>query len=104
MDRRTVLRMDGRGISYKNGLRNVQMDWLDIRQVRVLPARWGNKIQIIGENAYFEFRTLGEVKVAGQIKGRMGFEQGEEILREIILNSGLHKIDHTGDGYYYARD
>ena len=54
--------------------------------------------------AYFEFRTLGEVKVAGELKGRMGFGEGEEILNEIILNSDLQRIDKSGNGYYYARE
>ena len=104
MDRHTVIRMNENGIVYKNGLRNVQLGWNEIRQIRVIPARWGNKVQLIGEKAHFEFRTLGEVKVAGELKGRMGFEDGEEILREIVINSGLIRIDESGDGYYYARE
>jgi hypothetical protein len=104
MDRQTVLRMDENGVWYKNGLRNVKMDWINIRQVRVQPTRWGNKVQVIGDKAYFEFRTLGEVKIVGELKGRMGFNRGEEILNEIILNSDLQRIDKSGNGYYYARE
>lgn len=80
------------------------MNWQDIRQVRVLPTRWGSKVQVIGEDAYFEFRTLGEVKIGGELKGRMGFEKGDEILQAIVIASDLQKIDDPGDGYYYARE
>ena len=104
MDRHTLIRMNESGIAYKNGLRNVHMGWQEIRQVRVIPARWGNKVQLVGEKAHFEFRTLGEVKVAGELKGRMGFEDGEEILQEIVMNSGVHRIDESGNGYYYVRE
>ncbi|MCK5313953.1 MAG: hypothetical protein KAJ53_02470 [Anaerolineales bacterium] len=104
MDRKTLLRLDQKGISYKNGLRKVQMNWQDIRQVRVLPTRWGSKVQVIGEDAYFEFRTLGEVKIGGELKGRMGFEKGDEILQAIVIASDLQKTDDPGDGYYYARE
>jgi hypothetical protein len=33
----------------------------------------------------------------------MGFEKGEEMLREIIQHSGVEKIEHPGEGYYYSR-
>lgn len=104
MDRHSLIRISLEGISYTNGLRNVHMNYKDIREVRVLPTRWGSKIQVIGKNAYFEFRTLGEVMVGGELKGRMGFEKGDEILNAIVTASDLEKIDKIGEGYYYARD
>lgn len=104
MDRHSLIRLRQQGITYKNGLRNVNMPFQNILEVRVIPTRWGNKVQVIGKDAYFEFRTLGEVKVGGELKGRMGFEQGDEILNTIITLSELEKIEKPGEGYYYARD
>lgn len=103
MDRHTLIRLDEKGIEFANGLRHVHLPWGEIRQVRVLPSRWGNKVQVFGPRSYFYFRTLGEVKVQGEVKGRMGFEKGEEILRQIILNSHLHLVERQGEGDYYAR-
>lgn len=104
MDRHSLIRLSQQGITYKNGLRNVNMSFQNILEVRVIPTRWGNKVQVIGKDAYFEFRTLGEVKVGGELKGRMGFEQGDEILNTIVIASELEKIDKPGEGYYYARE
>jgi len=43
------------------------------------------------------------VKVRGELKGRFGFVQGEEILRQIVLNSNLEITDDAGAGYIYVR-
>jgi hypothetical protein len=104
MDRQTVMYLDEDGISYKNGLRNVRMAWLDLQEVRVIPVRWGKKVQVIGSQAYFAFQTLAELKVLDEVKGRMGFVEGDEILRQILLNSGLQIVERPGEGYYYARE
>jgi hypothetical protein len=60
-------------------------------------------VQVFGEGGFFQFRILGEVRVRGELRGRMGFEAGEEILREMIKLSGLKTVDKQGDGDYYAR-
>jgi hypothetical protein len=104
MDRHTLILISDNGITFKNGLRNVELRWQEIRQVRVLPVHWGKKVQVFGDKVYFEFRTLGEVKLQGELKGRMGFAKGDEILRQIVLNGNLHIVDQVGEGYYYARD
>ncbi|HEX7973262.1 MAG TPA: hypothetical protein VF498_02555 [Anaerolineales bacterium] len=104
MDRQTVLRLEPDGIEYQNGLRHARLDWNDIRQVQVFPSNWGKKVQVVGGNAHFEFRTLGEVKVQGETKGRMGFTEGEWILSKILDAAHLRRIEHPGPGYYYARE
>lgn len=103
MDRRSLIRLSQDEVFFKNGLRNVDMKYQDINEVRVLPTRWGSKVRVIGNDAYFEFRTLGEVKIGGELKGRMGFEEGDDILNTIVESSGLERIDKPGEGYYYAR-
>jgi hypothetical protein len=108
MDRRSVLHLDSSGLSFQNGLRDVHLTWNEIKEVRAWPAQWGKKIEVVGEKtngvrAHFGFRTLGEVRVQGEVKGRMGFEKGEEMLQAIIQNSGLERVDHPGEGYYYTR-
>ena len=104
MDRKTELRIDNSRVAFTNGLRNVQMTWEEIQEVRTVPARWGKKVQVIGKKSYFGFQTLAEVTVLGEVKGRFGFVQGEDILRQIVLNSQLHIVERPGEGYYYARE
>ncbi len=104
MDRKTEIRMDNDGIAFTNGLRKVYLDWEQIKQVRVILTRWGRKIQVFGEKSFFEFRTLGEVNVGGETKGRMGFVKGDEILEEMIRRSGLQIVDRSTEVYYYARE
>ncbi len=106
MDRRTKILLKPEGIAFSNGLRNVFFPWEEIRQVQIHPSRWGNKVRVIGEKAYFDFRTLGEVTVQGTVKGRMGFVVGEKILRR-ILEAG--RLEHrtrssVGTSYYYSRE
>lgn len=108
MDRRSVLRLDGNGLTFQNGLRDVRLFWNEVQEVRAWPSQWGKKIEVIGNSLssgrqHFGFRTLGEVKVQGEVKGRMGFEKGDEMLRQIIQHSELQQINHPGPGYYYAR-
>jgi len=105
MDRQTRLVLASEGISFQNGLRNVHMQWEDIRQVQVYPGKWGQRVSVIGPQAHFEFRTLGEIAVQGEVKGRMGFVEGDRILHEILENAGLvPKPDSPSTNpYYYVR-
>jgi len=103
MDRKTLIKVKENAISFQNGLRDLELAWSEIKEVRVIPARWGKKVQVFGDRRYFAFQTLGEVKVGGEVKGRMGFPEGDEILRQIILKGGLQIVERPGDGYYYVR-
>ena len=103
IDRKTCFRLDETGISFVNGLRNVQLSWRDVENVEVFASSWGRKVRVIGVQGHFDFRTLGELTMGGEVKGRMGFSQGEQILRQILWRSGLIEIEHSGNSYYYAR-
>lgn len=103
MDRKTFLTFDTDSIAFRNGLRNVSLNWQDIREVRVLPSRWGKKVQVVGENSYFEFRTLGKVNVQGEEKGSVGFAEGDKILHTIVQNSQLEKTKKKENGELYSR-
>jgi hypothetical protein len=103
MDRQTVLRLGVDGVAFRNGLRDVSLRWDEIWEVRVIPARWGDRVQVLGEFAHFQFRTLGEVMLQGELKGRMGFAEGETILQRILSASGLQEIEKTDQVRYYAR-
>ncbi len=102
VDRKTVLRLDAEGVSFSNGLRNVSLTWKDIREVRVLDSAWGHRVQVRGPATSFAFRTLGEVFMQGELKGRMGFADGESILKKILEVSGLREIEATEKVRYYA--
>lgn len=103
VDRSTVLHLDEDGVRFKNGLRNVHLLWDQILQIQVFGSSWGRKVRVFGKSAHFDFRTFGEFTMAGEVKGRMGFQQGEQILRQVLLSTGLKEVEHTHNSYYYAR-
>jgi hypothetical protein len=103
MDRRSVIRLDTDGVQFENGLRHVNMKWEQVLQVDVNKWTWGNKVRVLDDQASFNFHTLGEMKAYGEVKGRMGFEQGELILERIILGAHLKEIAHEGSQVTYAR-
>jgi hypothetical protein len=103
MDRRTRIQIDQDGIHFENGVRDARLTWQEIQQVQVFPSNWGKKVRLIGPSAHFDFRTLGEVKVRGELKGKMGFTEGELILKHILERANLTLVNQSGNGYYYAR-
>jgi hypothetical protein len=56
---------------------------------------------VLGEDAHFEFRTLGDVQAYGKTIGRVGFEDGERILKHILERSNLQDLHQRETGYYY---
>ena len=90
-------------MAFRNGLRNVQLSWDDIQQVEVLGSSWGRKVRVYGNSGHFDFRTLGEFKMSGEVKGRLGFVDGERILQQILARAGLQEVEHTNNSYYYAK-
>jgi hypothetical protein len=103
MDRKTRLRLNDHEIEFQNGLRHVTLQWWQVREVQVSPAPWGKRVRVLAEKSYFDFHTLGEVKYRGEVKGRTGFVDGQEIVGQIIANSGLHIVGQPEGGYYVAR-
>ena len=108
MDRKTVLKLDVNGVYFSNSLRHADLRWNEIKEVRVLPAQWGKKVQVFGEKSYFAFHTLGEVKSNGKVLGRTGFIDGDLILAQILDKSGISEskqvdLGNQQEGYYYSR-
>ncbi len=103
MDRNTVIRLEADGIRFENGLRRVRLHWPEVQKVAVLPARWGKAVQVIGERAYFGFKTFGEVQFQGEVRGRTGFPEGQAILDLILRQANLVLIEESNNAYYYAR-
>ena len=103
MDRHTRLRLDSAGIEYQNGLRHVVLQWEQVREVQVSPAPWGKRVRVVADKSYFDFHTLGEVKYLGDVKGRIGFVDGQEILGQIIAESHLRVVDQQEGGYTITR-
>ncbi len=101
MDRRTFIEIKPERIIFENGLRSCDIIWSDIVAVEVHSSRWGEKVHVRARSSHFAFRKLGEVKISGEIKGRMGFKDGDKILDAIIEHSRL-KLDKTTEiGDYY---
>ena len=93
MDRKTLIRIDDQGIHYENGLRQAEISWQQIRQVRTYPSPVGKKVVVIGPHSAFQFRVLHQVRVQGELKGQMGFPEGETILQKILDQGNLQKIE-----------
>jgi len=104
VDRHTMIRVEDDGIQFENGMRRASIKWDDIKEVEVFRSNWGDKVRVVGATGYFTFRTLAEVKMSGNLKGRMGFVQGEKILKHILDAGNLTKIKQTSSGYYYSRE
>lgn len=104
MDRHTLIRLHTSGVEFENGLRHARLAWNEIRQVQVFPSGWGDKVRVVGEQVHFSFRTLGEVKLQGEVKGHMGFTEGQKVLQHILEKANLKQIEQSGSGYYYARE
>jgi len=103
IDRKSTIVTEENGIHFENGLRSVQLGWREVQKVAVLPSRWGKNVQVIGEKAHFGFKTLGEVRFQGEVRGRTGFAKGEEILDTILMKANLQLVDQKDKAYYYAR-
>jgi hypothetical protein len=104
MDHHTAIRLRTDGIEFENGLRKASLKWEEINKIEVFPSAWGKKVQVIGSQVHFSFRTLGEVKYLGESRGRLGFAEGEVILQRILEAAQLGEMKKLNAGYYYARD
>lgn len=103
VDRQTVLSLGPEGLQFRNGLRTISFTWNEIQEVRVLASAWGQRVQVLGPDTSFIFRTLGEVRVHGDLKGEIGFAQGALILKEILASAGLTKRIDSEKVRYYSR-
>jgi hypothetical protein len=115
MDHQTVLSLDGGQITFRNGIRDLTLSWDQIKEVRVHPNRWGKRVQVLGFdeskpskgqsgiNVGFVFHTLGEVEYQNKVQGRMGFKEGQSILKQIVESSGLEEKANNPSGRYYVR-
>jgi len=103
MDRKTLMRVGVDGIAFKNGLRKVALNWPEIEKVNVLPLRWGRSVQVISSGSHFEFRTLGNVQYQGEVRGRLGFAEGQAVLDEILKSTNLDLLKEEKGSYYYSR-
>lgn len=94
VDRHTVLRLELGGVSFENGLRQVEIAYHRIPRVQVLPIQLGNLVRVYGDNGqYFSFHTYGEVGLRGR-RGRVGFKEGEQILAHILERSRLKQASN----------
>lgn len=103
LDRSTAIRLDENGINFEHRLRHVQLGWHEVQKVAVLPTRWGKSVQVIGEKSHFSFKTLGKVKFQGEVRGQMGFAEGQTILDVILSKAKLDLVEESNNAYYYAR-
>jgi len=104
MDRRSLIRLEPEEIRFENGLRQVRVHYDEIPQLEVYPSEWGSKVRVWSPHGHFDFRTLGEVKLKGEIKGRLGYLDGEKILNHILEKADLKAVENCDSGYYYVRN
>ncbi len=102
VDRQTVLHLDQQGVSFYNGLRKVDLDWNELRSVRVYPSSLGDRVHVLGEKAHFHFRLLREVSMQGRVRGRTGFPDGEAILETLLEKTQMKEVEAPAPARYYA--
>ena len=103
MDHNTVLILESEGLHFRNGLRDVSLKWDDVEQLQVIPSRFGNRVNVFGNQAHFNFRTMVEVTSRSGKSSSMGFPQGEFITQQIIQIAGLQETSQNDNARYYAR-
>jgi len=103
MDRHTAITVNPESIAFTNGVRNTEINWDDVKEIRVMETNWGKRVQVLGKDSHFEFRTLGEVLLHGELKGRLGFKEGDEILQTLVSKTGLKETSKKEKSYYYTR-
>ena len=103
MDRKTSIGLDADGVSFQNGLRKVRLSWDEIQEVSVHTHRFGDKVYLTGENTRFGFRMMGTVRLKGEVKGEMGFAEGEAILSSILERSGLQLSEDGSMSRYFRQ-
>lgn len=103
VERRSIIMIDSQGVHFKNGLRKVTLKWDAVENVWVKPAVWGKRVRVSGKGGQFDFHTLGEVKYKGMVKAQTGFAEGDELIRLIVLNSGLSIAEDLGNTISYTR-
>ena len=104
MDRVTVLRLEPGGVYFSNGLRRVRLRWDEIREIKVFPSNFGDQVRVVGERTFFSFRTYAEARMGTDVRGRMGFAEGEKILAHIRREAGLTKSGEGRGIYSYTRE
>ncbi len=105
VDSRTVLTLRPEGLEFHNGLRHVTLTWPQVQSVRIVSDRWGQRVQVQGENGqHFAFRTLMQVEIhEGNPQSLFGFQEGEALAATIVQRAGLSAQRTTDEETYYAR-
>lgn len=104
MDRNTSIEITDESITFRNSVRTVEMTWVEMLEVKTLPARWGRIVQVFGNNLYFSFTTYGEMKFRDEVKNKIGFLEGDAILNQIIEKAGLiTSVDLDNKATIYKR-
>jgi len=103
MDRRTQLAFSVEGLEFQNGLRHIKMSWRDVQSVQVAPSGVGKAVRVTASRGRFSFTVSGGMRLLGKRRGKFGFGEGDELVKEIVRRSGLPLAGHNGTSYYYAR-
>ena len=102
VDRRTVLRLSADGVAFENGLRSVRLSWSEVQSVAVAETPAGKRIQVVGQQSHFLFKTRSVMSMFGQSVSS-GFAAGQEILDTILRQCGMKLTKEAEGVYYYAR-
>jgi len=103
-DSHTLLRLEDTGVDFENGLRRVYLTWGEIQKVQIFASHMGDQVRVSGAQTFFIFRLLGEVSLRGQVRGRVGFGEGERILNYILQETNLKRVELPDNQYYYVRE
>jgi hypothetical protein len=103
IDAHTIIHFYVDRLEFEDGLRKIILPWNEIERIVVYQSTWGKKIHVSGKERRFNFRTLGVVKLGGEIKGKIGFNEGKMILDTILSRSQLTFLETNNNCEYYTR-
>jgi hypothetical protein len=97
MERNTWIRIDADGVVFHKPIREINMRWDEIEELRSSRYRGGWSVMVTGGISRFIFHS--EIRMQSSFGGevRTGFPQGEHVAAVIRKNAGLGDPEYVGE-------
>lgn len=103
MDLRTQVRVSPAGLRYRSPVRDVALDWREVRELRAGPVGGSWRIAVNGEGGGFHFRTATVLGAKTARPFRYGFPEGARIVSLILGGAGLTAVSRVGGTWICRR-
>lgn len=103
IDSRTWVRTSPIGIHYHSPLRDVRLEWEEVRQLMARRLGRGWRITVGGARGYFRFRTGVTLRRGSDRQFVFGFPEGERLLALILGGGKLSELSWGGGEWVCRR-